>query len=140
MRKLGLIVQLSALAISFVLAIGGCSRGPNYENATVMGTVTIDGQPVPKGFVTFMPSAKNQGPVIGGKIVDGKYCCEKVPLGKSQVIFIAQAVEMTTIVEKATGAKHEVPKNILPPQYAPGLEADVKSGTNNLDFPLRSKK
>jgi len=121
-----------------VVLICGCSPGPDYQTATVSGTVSIDGRPVPKGFITFSPTAQSRGAVAGGPIADGKYRCEQVPVGKMRVTFAAQAAEMTTMIERATGVKREVPKDILPPQYVSGLEADVKAGENSLDFPLNS--
>ena len=122
-----------------LLAMCGCSRGPNYPNATVTGTVAIDGQPVPKGYITFSPTAQGQGPVVGGAIKEGKYRCQGVPVGKLRVTFTAQAAEMTTMIEPATGAKHEVPKDILPPQYLSGLDAEIAAGEAACDFALQSK-
>ncbi|MCA9205406.1 MAG: hypothetical protein KDA59_20280 [Planctomycetales bacterium] len=63
-----------ALFVAVVLMIGcGGDSGPTrYE---VSGTVTYQGQPVPKGFVTFSPdtSQGNSGPGGGAEIVDGHY-------------------------------------------------------------------
>ena len=41
----------------------------------VIGNVTFDGKPVPKGYITFAPDAEkgNSGPGCGADIVDGKY-------------------------------------------------------------------
>jgi len=122
-----------------VVLICGCSPGPDYQTATVSGTVSIDGRPVPKGFITFSPTAQSRGAVAGGPIADGKYLCQQIPVGKVRVTFAAQAAEMTTILDRSTNTQREVPRNILPPQYASGLEADVKAGENSLDFPLKSK-
>jgi hypothetical protein len=116
----------------------GCSHGPDYQTATVSGTVNIDGQPVPKGFITISPTAQSRGAVVGGPIADGTYRCQQVPVGKVRVTFAAQAAEMTTMLDRSTNTKREVPKDILPPQYVSGLEAEVKPGENLLDFALRS--
>jgi hypothetical protein len=59
-------------------------------------------------------------------------------VGKVRVTFAAQAAEMTTMLDRSTNTKREVPKDILPPQYVSGLEAEVKPGENLLDFALRS--
>jgi hypothetical protein len=128
-----------ATACCSLVAVCGCSRGPGYPSATVSGTVTIDGQPVPKGQITFSPAAHGQGPVIGSKIAQGKYRCERVPLGQHRVTFAAQAEAMSTIIDVSTGQKHEVPKDILPPRYLSGLDAEVKAGKTLLDFPLQTK-
>jgi hypothetical protein len=118
------------------LVICGCSHGPDYPNTTVTGTVTIDGTPVPEGQITFRPAA--QGPVVGGKIVDGKYHCDRVPLGKNRVTFVANAAEPITIPDGSTGEKHQVPKSILPQHCCSGLDVEVKADGTTLDFPLKS--
>ncbi len=64
-----------ALAITFVLTTG-CGKphdGPiRYQ---VSGKVTYQGQPVPKGFIRFVPdtSQGNRGPGGGAPITDGNY-------------------------------------------------------------------
>lgn len=54
------------------IGCGGDSGPPRYQ---VSGAVTYQGQPVPKGFVTFSPdtSQGNSGPGGGAEIVDGRY-------------------------------------------------------------------
>ena len=54
-----------------LLAVAGCGDKVPYPHATVTGVVTIDGQPVPQGYVTFSPMSGGQGPVTGGKIRQG---------------------------------------------------------------------
>jgi hypothetical protein len=128
-------------SVVFAILLGfclGCS-GEEYRNATVSGTVTIDGKAVPKGTVTFSPVGSGQGPVVGDAIVDGKYRCQKVALGKNKVTFQAQAAEMGKIKDMATGGEHEVPIDILPPSCRDGVDAEVKPGDNTLDFPLLSR-
>lgn len=62
------------------LTVSGCGPGtPNpYE---VSGTVTFDGKPIPKGFITFLPdtSKGNKGPGGGAPINNGEY---RTPTGK----------------------------------------------------------
>ncbi len=122
-----------------MLATLGCGKTPDYASSTVLGTVTIDGTPVVKGFITFNPTSSGQGPSVGGKITEGKYQCDRVPVGKMRVTFQAQAAVSKTITDIATGQKHEVPQNILPSQYASGIESDIQPGRITLDFPLVSK-
>ncbi len=55
-----------------VLAIVGCRDGMNDASFNVAGTVKHKDQPVPVGFVRFIP--KGPGGVVGFvKIVDGKF-------------------------------------------------------------------
>lgn len=116
------------------MLLGGCG-GDGYEHAAVHGTVSIDGQPVPKGSITFTPTEQGQGPGVGAEIVDGKYRCEKVALGKVRVTFIAQAAEVTTVRDMVSGTDREVPKNILPPGFT-GLDYEVQPGEQEKNFEL----
>jgi hypothetical protein len=114
----------------------GCG-GAGYESIDLHGVVTIDGEPVPKGQVTFAPA--NNGPVVGAEIVQGKYECNNVPLGKCRASFVAQAAEMKTIPIPATGGTGEVPINILPPKYAAGIEKEITPEASELNFELTSE-
>ncbi len=128
----------SCLLAACVLLAGGCG-GPNYASSTVAGRITVDGAAVPKGYVTFSPVGSTPGPVVAAEIHDGEYHCEKVPQGKVHVTFIAQAAEPTKVFLKAKNMNVEVAKDILPPAYQQGQEAEIKSGQNQLNFDLKSK-
>ena len=128
----------AALLVAIGILVPGCSGGPDYESATVTGNVTIDNNPVPKGYITFSPVDSGQGPVCGEKIVDGAYRCELVPLGKHKVTFQAQSNETTTIYDAANDAQREIPVDILPPQYRQGVDAEVTAGEIVRDFDLKS--
>lgn len=130
---------LIGMCCAYIVAMAGCSFDPGYPSTTISGIVTVDGQPVPKGYITFSPAIQGQGPVVGSKISEGKYLCEQVPLGKHQVTFVAQAKEMKAMTEVATGQQHEVPKNLLPPKYRSGVETEVTADSKVLDFPLAAK-
>ena len=123
----------------FVLlaATCGCRQGPGYETATVVGKVTIDGAAVPKGYVTFTPAVGTPGPVTGGAIVDGAYRCESVPVGDHTATLIAQAAEMTTILDVSSGQEQLVPRDILPAAYRNGVAVTIDPGEIVLDFALK---
>lgn len=66
----------SLIAVLSVCLIGGCGSTPEGPpRFQVSGSVTYDGKPVPKGFITFEPdsAAGNKGPGGGAPIVNGKY-------------------------------------------------------------------
>lgn len=64
------------LILGALTTIGCGGGGPDRHQ--VSGRVTYKGEPVPKGFVTFMPdtSKGNSGPGGGAAIVDGQYRTE----------------------------------------------------------------
>jgi hypothetical protein len=132
-------IAILLVCLTLMPLVGACSRGPSYRCVNLSGTVSIDGKPVPKGYVTLSPLDQNAGPVVGGKIMDGQYRCENVPLGKHHAILICQSTESTTVVERPTGTRHDIPKNILPSRYQPGIDVEVKAGQTTLDFALQSK-
>lgn len=57
-----------------VVAIVGCG-GP--KRVPLHGKVTLNGQPVPQGFLLFMPTQETQGPVGNATIQAGEYRVEK---------------------------------------------------------------
>ena len=116
------IAWLTALVL---LVSAGCRQGPKYATATVSGHITIDGAAVPKGAINFAPMPGTIGAVVGAEIKAGEYHCSLVPLGKLNVTFIAHAAEPMTMIEKATGATREVPRDILPPAYANGIPVEI---------------
>jgi hypothetical protein len=66
----------TALAALPLLSIAGCGSGQKGPKIyKVSGSVEYGGQPVPKGFVTFIPNTKkgNSGPGGGAEIKDGKF-------------------------------------------------------------------
>jgi hypothetical protein len=128
----------SAAAIVLFLIAAGCSRGPGYEAGAVSGTVTIDNQPVAKGYVTFNPVEK--GPVCGAAIAEGKYRCEQVPTGKHKAILQAEAAQPTKVYDVVNKTQREVPTPIvLPPKYQSGIEMEVKPGENVQDFNVQTR-
>lgn len=68
-------------ALALMAGAAGCGSSTNFE---VSGTVTWNGKPVPKGFITFVPDTEkgNSGPGGGAEIIDGKY---RTPRGKGVV-------------------------------------------------------
>ena len=124
--------------VAFAAICCGCSKAPDFPSGTVAGVVTLAGQPVPHGAITFNPTGKEQGPVTGATIENGRYRCEHVPLGNLKATFALQADHLRKFVDK-TGVEREVPIDILPPQYRGGLPASVHAGENQLDFSLTSK-
>jgi hypothetical protein len=129
--------RCSLLAITpFCALLVGCGSGNSYGIAS--GEVRIEGALVPRGYITFTPTAKDHGPVVGAPIENGKYRCERGPLGKLTATFVAEAAEQTTVYDVATKTEHKIPKNILPSAYSGGLPVEMAAGENLRNFDLKS--
>ena len=128
---------LAAFALVALLGCGG-------SDASVSGTVTLNGTPIDAGAVTFVPEGGDAGRIkVGGAILNGKYVVESgrglLP-GKYKVEFNWR---------KKTGRKTptgdgdpvEETKEGLPAKFntATTQTADIKSGSQPLDFALTSK-
>ena len=62
------------------LIVAGCGG----KNTTVTGRVTLAGQPVESGFITFFPE-DNHGTSVGAEIIQGEYKVENIIPGKKRV-------------------------------------------------------
>ncbi|MBA2114941.1 hypothetical protein [Bremerella alba] len=64
----------SVIALA-ILLITGCGTEKSSDVYSVSGNITYDGQPLPKGNISFAPDASqnNQGPGATAEIKDGEY-------------------------------------------------------------------
>jgi hypothetical protein len=118
--------------------VSGCG---DSNTGTVSGTVTVDGQPLVEGSISFFPADPTSGGTAGGPIRDGKYSVA-VPVGKMKV---------SISYPKAAGTKklYNTPSSPVGTMYKEGLPArynerteltfDVKSGSNPKDWELTGK-
>jgi len=127
----------SALVLSFCL---GCGRASGPQMGMVSGHVTLDGNPLPDANVTFQPG--DGRPSTGKTDESGKYTLKfsashNGALAGQHVVMITP--QQPSDAELSTGTAK-------PPQPIPGkyntkseLTAEVKPGSNVLDFELFSK-
>lgn len=131
----------AAFALS-IAALSGC--GGVYDS-TVSGVVTLDGNPVPRGTVTFHPT--EAGPSSYARIEeDGTYSVQTgrergLPPGEYQVTVIAN--EPPPVLQTAAGGPPPSGKPITPPWYrskqTSGLRYTVENGSNEIDLELSSE-
>ena len=151
-----------AVAYVGLLATLGCGSG-HSDMAPVTGTVTIDGNPVETGDIRFIPS---NGRSAMGEIVDGKYTLrtyrenDGALLGSHRVSITAMKTKrrkglLPEPPADAPPEEHQAWRDqmesvgfddfewLVPERYSyhdrSGLTAEVKPGTNEIDFPLTSK-
>jgi hypothetical protein len=126
-----------AVALVVVLACG-CS-GSSPQRAPVSGTVKVDGRPLERGVITFIPVEGTQGPGAGGEITDGEFALDQA----------AGAVVGTNRIEirgfRKTGRKINVMGSTIdeeiqavPAEYndKSTLTRPINDGANGLDFDL----
>ncbi len=123
----------------------GCG---NYHGASVIGEVTLDGQPINDsavGTVAFFPDAG--GPPATGRIVDGSRY--ELSTGREDSL-IPGDYSVTVGINEApaslTGKNGGPPppgKPITPPKYrqkkTSGLHFTVEAGSNTINLELQSK-
>ena len=126
---------LAVLAVTCTLALAGCG-----SKASVSGEVTLDGQPIELGALTFQSSGM---PKLSATIGEGgKYELEHA--GKRWVepgsyVVTVRGYERDTKSDPNRPPHHKV---ITPTIYSSvttsGLSAEVKTGSNQFNFELKS--
>jgi hypothetical protein len=143
MRRLGLAFVVLA---AFGLAIGCSQSGDDLPREPVSGTVTLDGQPLPNGTISFIPVTGSGGG--GGTITDGKFSIAReggpVPGSYTVAIYASATQGEQTKPKMAGGTRKEsqLAKELIPAKYNANteLKAEIKKGGNNdLKFVLESK-
>ena len=141
-------VRITCAAITLgalVITLPGCGWGADSRRAEVHGEVTLDGEAVPRGRITFFPTEGNTGPATGGTIQDGQFHIPRADgpfVGKNQIQINAprksgRKVPWSLNPDKMVDEQVES----VPPQYnsESTLVRDVQQGTNVLDLDLHSQ-
>lgn len=133
------IVRLAALpAIGLSLVLVGC--GESMETVTVKGRVTVDGEPVPKGSITFM-SKDGSVAAGGGTITDGIYEAQTPPGDKWVMVLATKVVRQEPMYAgQPDSPMQDVTEQITSPVYNAAhqtpLEANVDGPKEDLNFEL----
>jgi hypothetical protein len=113
----------------------GCSGG----RCAVEGLVTYDGEPIAIGTIAFLPK-EEKGIKCGGRIENGRYIIEAQfgPVPGPHRVEIHWAKPTGVKYKNEFGEVFDRTKEGLPDKYhsKSTLSADIKSGTNTLDFKL----
>src|SRR5438105_4381584 len=116
------------LVVAFVV---GCSNAP-YDVVPVGGQVTLDGKPLPKASVTFVPMAtktrENPGPTSQGVTdPDGRFQVsidQQTPgavVGKSR-IYISTILSDPLLDDRDAGGPRRIVRDRVPKKYNQGTE------------------
>ena len=133
---------LAGVFVGGVLSLLTAGCGSSYSLGTVTGTVTLDGKPLPQATVTF---SRGQGRMsVGTTDEQGRYKL-LYTVNQQGAEPGTHTVSITTQIDAVSGegdlAAVKGRKEVLPPRYNEKTEltAEVKRGSNTIDFPLSSK-
>lgn len=149
---------LVATLLIGVAVVAGCGGGAGYEGperVAVQGTVTLDGNPLPYGTITFLGSG-DSARGASARIENGSYSIpeEKGPNVAKYRVTIFGHGKAPTKSPVAPGEEEEDVEVLgegggeseLGPQIVPGkynsettLEVEITSGPNTHDFSLTTK-
>ena len=125
---------------ALIITLSGC--GGMYDSS-VSGVVTLDGSPLPRGTVCYIPTSA--GPRAYGLILsDGSYYMkigtEKgLPSGEYQVTVVSKEESIPT----TPGMPPKPGKSITPPWYhtprSSNLNQTVEAGSNEINLELSSE-
>jgi hypothetical protein len=142
-RRIETAIRMAVAMVGLgAVTLAGC--GGVYDSS-VSGMVTLDGNPVPRGTVSFHPASP--GPAGYARIdSDGSYFVrtgreDGLPHGDYQVTVIAS--EPPAVSQSANGGPPPAGKPITPPWYrateTSGLKFTVQPGKNEINLELKSQ-
>lgn len=135
-------------AILFAHGCGG-SDVKKIERHPIAGSVTLDGTPLDQGAIRFEPMSDVKDRTSAGSLIkDGKYSisqAEGLPPGKYMVSITSSeagpALPSDPQAAMDAAAKAQPKPERIPGKYNKNTElvVEIKSGTNQHDFPLMTK-
>jgi hypothetical protein len=126
------------LLAAVVVLLAGCSAN---HTAVVTGTVRVDGEPLEKGSISFVP-VDGQGVTAGGEILDGKYIVAKASPGTMTVqIRYPKVAGQKKLYDTPDSPIRNVFREALPAKYndRTELRLEVQPGNNEKDWDLSLK-
>ena len=143
MKRTGRLMASLGIAVC-CLAISGCSavKRLKLSNATLEGTITYQGKPVPHALVIVTGEGEAASATANAGS-DGKYKVEHVPLGSVKVAVNTDAgrgkmMSEVMAAKKGEGAKPTfigVPKKYFDPKTSP-ITTTISDGPNTFDIKL----
>ena len=134
--------KTSSCAALLVL-LAGC--GHTTGRQALQGSVTLNGEPLPRGVIQFVPLPGTDGPSAGGEIQDGQFSVEPdkgVLPGTFRVEITASRKTGEKMTDRVSGEMTDAYGQFLPDRYnrKSELTAQVRSGgPNQFTFALGSQ-
>jgi hypothetical protein len=147
--SLNVVLKSSCAIAVAIIAIAGCSGVKTPPVGQVGGVVTLDGQPLTKGQVQFVPDSSKgtKGRMAVGLIgADGRFALTAFKPGDGALVGFHKVVIICEEEMPAFDPKSPPPppKSLIPIRYTDantsGFTAEVKSGAkNDFTFALESR-
>lgn len=137
------LTQIGVFAVmALILSTVGCGGGIAIERADVTGKVTLDGQPLESGSVTFLPTKIKTGVPATAEIKNGVFSLTAengATVGSNRVEITS--IKKTGKVSNFDGIQTEETVQIIPAKFnsESELTTEVKAGANQPEFALTSK-
>ena len=139
--NINIALRLLSVMLLFTVCMNGCNR--NKTNmVSISGTVTLDGQPLEQGAITFYPEdGETSGG--GGSIKDGKFTAN-VPPGKKKVTVLGtKVVGMEKLYDTPDSPTRDKVAQTTPEiydsYYSSPLRTEVTKEKKEYNFELDSK-
>jgi len=125
-----------------LLALIGCSG--ESDRQSLEGTVTLDGEPLSEGAITFRPMPGTEGPTAGGPIRDGQFsiASDQGTFAGTFRVEISAHKKTGRKIPGALGGEVDETVSIIPERYnrQSELTADVEKGAaNEFEFELTAR-
>jgi hypothetical protein len=138
-------MNLPRISFALLMALIVCAAGCGNGRQGVEGVVTVDGQVLSRGYISFRPVPPTHGPTAGTEVIDGRFsvASAKGPLaGTFCVEITASRPSGPKLVDDFSGKLVDSYEQFLPTRYnsLSELTAEITDeGPNRFDFALDSK-
>jgi hypothetical protein len=124
-----------------ILGVLALAAGCGPASCSIQGEVTMDGQPVENGLITYKPISGEAGQAQAA-IKGGKYSIASATPGTMRVtISVQKAVGKSKVYDSPDSPERVEYKEIAPERYntKSELQKDIKRGANTINWTLESK-
>jgi len=129
-----------AIVVGIAASTSACRPSP--QSAEVAGSVTVDGQPLADGIVTFRPQPTTPGPEFSGEVRQGAYRVAIRVLPGGYAVDIRSWKKSGKKVTSPFGAEVEETVSWIPERYhgpQTTLSTTLAPGLNRADFAIETK-
>ena len=125
----------------FAIVLAPLLLGCGSSETVVTGSVTVNGQPLRQGYITFFPTAGTKA-TCGAEVIDGQYQVKPLIPGPRRVVIAGTPnVQVVTHGNGPATLKIAPSANAVSPQAKGNQQVvEIKQGKQTLDFALQNPK